>query len=273
MNKSSIPHQAADTIRKLAPNFTPKLALVLGSGLGKLAEALEDSLVIPYEKLPGFPRLSVEGHSNALTLGILGGTPVICLQGRSHTYETLSYDAVKNYVRTMKLLGCEYYLATNASGSLREDVGPGSLVMIRDHINFQPGNPLAGPNDEEFGPRFPALDKVYDADMRATLKDCAQTLDLPLKEGVYISVLGPSYETAAEIRAFKMWGAEVIGMSTVPEVIVAHHCGLRVAVVATITNYATGLTPRSHDHNEVVKAAEAASGKLIRLLKAFVGAV
>lgn len=270
MNQTSYPVQAARIIKQLAPNFNPKIGIVLGSGLGHLADAIKNPIIIPYEKLPGFPQLSIKGHSSKMILGLLENVPVVCLQGRSHTYENNSYDEVKTYVRTLKLLGCELFLATNASGSFHQQIGAGSLVVVSDHINFQPGNPLVGPNDDDFGPRFPAMDETYDKSLRKHLHHCAETLNITLHEGVYISVLGPCYETAAEIRAYKILGADIIGMSTVPEVIVAKHCGMRILVIATVTNLVTGLAVASHDHNSVVSVAEKASTQLTKLIKQFV---
>lgn len=269
--KTHCAHLAADYIKNIRPSFQPVVAVVLGSGLGQFAEELEDSISINYTDLPGFPKVSVQGHGGQLILGYWKGIGVVCLQGRAHTYEGLeNYDTVKNYVRTLKLLGCTYFIATNASGSLREEVGPGELMLINDHINLQPNNPLIGPNDDEFGPRFYPLDNAYDADMRAKFLAIANKSSISLNEGVYISVLGPHYETAAEIRAFKIWGADAVGMSTVPEVLVANHCGLKVAVIAMITNYATGLAKTSHSHEEVVKMASGAAEKLNRLIKEFI---
>jgi xanthosine phosphorylase len=167
----------------------------------------------------------------------------------------------------MKLLGCEYFIATNASGSLREEVGPGELMLITDHINFQPNNPLIGPNDDEFGTRFPPVDHAYNENMRETLLSLASQNNITLHQGVYLAVPGPSYETAAEIRAFRTLGADAVGMSTVPEVLVANHCGMKIAVIAIITNYATGLSTTSHDHNNVVMMAAQAAAKLTQLLR------
>ncbi|KGP64436.1 purine nucleoside phosphorylase [Legionella norrlandica] len=264
-------HLAAEYIKKLCPSFKPIVGVVLGSGLGQFAEELEDATCIEYENLPGFPKTTVHGHGGKLILGYYGPTAVVCLQGRAHTYEGVeNYETVKTYVRTLKLLGCQYFIATNASGSLRENVGPGELMLITDHINFQPSNPLIGPNDEEFGPRFYPLDNAYDETMRNDLLNIAKKNSINLHQGVYISVLGPNYETAAEIRAFKLLGADAVGMSTVPEVLVANHCGLRVAVIATITNYATGLAKTSHNHDEVVKMASSASKKLNTLIKQYI---
>lgn len=213
----------------------------------------------------------MEGHGGVLVLGYLNGVGVICLQGRAHTYEGVeNYETVKTYIRTLKILGCEYFIATNASGSLREEVGPGEIMLITNHINLQPSNPLIGPNDDEFGPRFYPLDNAYDKKMRSDLLAVAQKNSITLNQGVYISVLGPHYETAAEIRAFKILGADAVGMSTVPEVLVANHCGMKVAVIAMITNYATGLDHTSHSHEAVVKTAEGASAKLSTLIKQYI---
>ncbi|CEG56803.1 purine-nucleoside phosphorylase [Legionella fallonii] len=271
ITKNTYPYLAADHIKKLLPSFKPTVGVVLGSGLGKFAEELEDSVSIDYDQLPGFPKVTVEGHGGKLILGYCNGVGVVCLQGRAHTYEGLeNYEVVKTYVRTLKVLGCNYFIATNASGSLREEVGPGELMLITDHINLQPSNPLIGPNDDEFGPRFYPLDNAYDKTMRTELLATAQNNGIRLSEGVYISVLGPHYETAAEIRAFKILGADAVGMSTVPEVLVANHCGMNVAVIAMITNYATGLAQTSHSHDAVVKMASSAAEKLNTLMKQYI---
>ncbi len=263
-------HLAATIIHEKLPGFKPKIGIVLGSGLGNFADQITNPTIIPYSTLPGFPHGSVHGHAGRLVLGELGGVGVVCLQGRAHAYEGANHEVVKTYIRTLKLLGCEYFIATNAAGSMRLEIGPGELVLIRDHINLQPGNPLAGPNDETFGPRFFPLDNAYDQTMRQGLLAMAKDLHISLHQGVYIAVLGPNYETAAEIKAFQMLGADMVGMSTVPEVLVANHCGLRVAVISIATNYATGLNTTEHSHDDVVKTASQANEKLGALLKAFV---
>ena len=263
-------HLAVEKIKQISPSFKPTIGIVLGSGLGSFAEQLEDPIYINYEQLPGFPTLTVQGHTGNLVLGTLAGVGVACLQGRAHGYEGISHDVVKTYVRTLRLLGCDYFLATNASGSLREEVGPGELMLITDHINMQPGNPLVGPNDDQFGPRFYPLDNAYDKEMREKLLHIAHEENISLNQGVYLAVLGPNYETAAEIRAFRVMGADAVGMSTVPEVLVANHCGMKVAVIAMITNYATGLASCSHSHEAVVAMASSASERLNRLVKQFV---
>ncbi len=267
---SSNAHKACNLIQDQFPEFNPKIGVILGSGLGAFAEQLNDAKKLSYTSLPGFPNCDVFGHAGALTIGYLNNTGVVCMQGRAHSYEGSQNEVVKTYVRTFKLLGCEQLLIVNAAGSLRENVAPGELVLITDHINLQPTNPLVGRNDDEFGPRFFPLDKAYDLDMRQKLLDIAAKNDINLHQGVYLATLGPNYETAAEIRAFKMLGADVVGMSTVPEVLVASHCGLKVAVISTITNFATGLTTISHSHDEVVKTASLAAGKLNLILSEFI---
>lgn len=264
------PYLSASYIQKQLPNFKPKLGIVLGSGLSKLADELQDPHHFSYEELPGFPKITVHGHFGRLSTGYIGDTPVVFLAGRAHSYEGDSHDFIKTYVRTLKLLGCEYFIATNASGSLREDVPPGSLMMITDHINLQPSNPLVGENDDRFGPRFLPLDDAYDKELQAHFRRVAERQGINLAEGVYISVLGPNYETAAEIRAFKYLGADAVGMSTVPEVLVANHCGMKVAVIATITNFATGLDNKRHSHDDVVAVANQASLNLSKIITEFV---
>lgn len=271
---NTTPHSNAELAAKLIkerfPTFNPTIGIVLGSGLGSFTEQLENPVTIPYEELPGFPKVTVQGHRGQLVLGHLYGVGVVCLQGRAHSYEGPTFETVKTYIRTLKLLGCETFLATNASGSLREDVGPGELMLITDHINLQPGNPLVGPNDDTFGPRFPPLDGAYNKTLQQTLLSLAEQEDIRLNHGVYVSVLGPNYETAAEIKAFRILGADAVGMSTVPEVLVAVHAGMKVAVIAIITNYATGLATTSHSHDEVVAMANQAAEKLNRLIKRFI---
>ena len=266
----SLPDQAAALILERFPLFKPQIGIVLGSGLGGLADELNNRVSIPYRELPGFPQPAVHGHGGALVLGSLYGVEVVCLQGRAHSYEGPSHEAVKTYIRTLKRLGCTYFFAISACGSLREDVGPGQLMLINDHINLQPGNPLMGPNDDDFGPRFFALDNAYDQHTREILHALASEEKIGLSDGVYVAVAGPNYETAAEIRAFQRLGADAVGMSTVPEVLVAAHCSMKTAVIAMITNYATGLAKTSHSHEAVVEMASQSSEKVCRLMKRFI---
>jgi xanthosine phosphorylase len=266
---SPTPHDAAAAIRGRAGGFAPKAALVLGSGLGAIAESLTGSTAIDYGAIPGFPRPSVEGHVGRLVLGKFAGVPVACLQGRVHPYEGASGHDVRHYIRTLKLIGCEIVVLTNAAGSLRGEVGAGSLMMIADHINLQPFNPLVGANDDGFGPRFPALEDAYDGDLQARLRAAAAAAGVTLHEGVYLSCLGPSFETPAEVRAFARLGADAVGMSTVPEVIVARHCGLRVAAVSAITNLAVGLADTPLSHEQTLAVARQCAADMQRLLAAF----
>jgi purine-nucleoside phosphorylase len=266
----TLAHLAAKKIKKLLPTFKPRLAIVLGSGLGSFAEQLEDVVTLSYDELPGFPKLTVDGHAGNLVLGNLHGVAIVCLQGRAHSYEGVNHETVKTYVRTLRLLGCDYFFATNASGSLYEEVGPGELMLIRDHINMQPDNPLVGPNDDEFGPRFFPLDNAYAQSICEKILQIAHKEHITLHQGVYVAVLGPNYETAAEIRAFRIMGADAVGMSTVPEVLVAKHCGMQVAAIAIITNYATGLAACSHSHESVIEMASQAAKKLTKLIKLFI---
>ena len=260
---------AVDVIRDRAPGFTPALGIILGSGLGAVAEALEDPVTIPYQDLPDFPRPGVAGHAGSLSLGTLAGLPVAVLQGRRHVYESGDAAGMRFPVRTLKLAGAHTLLATNAAGSLRPDVGPGSLMAISDHINLLGANPLTGPNDEEVGPRFPSLRDAYDPDLRQTLHRAAGSLGIELADGVYLATAGPSFETPAEIRAFRILGADAVGMSTVPEVILARHAGLKVAAVSAITNLAEGMGGDALSHEQTLRFANAAAEDLTRLIIEF----
>lgn len=259
-------HAAAAIATARAPGLSPRIGLVLGSGLGGVADELEDSVTIPYSELPGFRVGTVVGHAGALVLGSLAGVPVACLQGRSHLYEGIETAAVTTPIRALKLLGCSAVLLTNAAGSLRLEVGPGSLVGISDHINMLGFNPLTGANDEAFGPRFPSLGDAYDGELRAALARVAERCEVPWQEGVYLACTGPSFETPAEIRAFKTLGADLVGMSTVPEVIVARHCGLRVAAVSVVTNFAEGMSDEALSHEHTLAQASRGGAALREML-------
>ena len=260
---------AIDVIQAAAHEFQPKVGLILGSGLGALADALENPVSVAYADLPGFPRPSVEGHEGRMVLGRLEGLPVACLQGRVHLYEGIPAGTVNGPIRTLKALGCEILVLTNAAGSLRPEVGAGAIALIEDHINFSGQNPLVGANDGAIGPRFPDLTQVYDAALREQLARIAKAHDIGLSSGVYLAVLGPSFETPAEIRAFRALGADLVGMSTVPEAISAHHAGLRVVGLSVVTNLAAGLTGTALSHEETLEQAAVAAAKLGQLLRAF----
>ena len=266
---SNTPFEAVDVIRARKPSFTPRIAMILGSGLGVLAEQMTDAVSISYSELPGFPISTVHGHAGELVLGTLAGVPVVCMKGRGHFYEGYGANVMTSAVRTFKLLGCELLLVTNAAGSLRPEVDAGSLVALTDHINFLPGTPLVGPNDDRFGPRFFSMANAYDFDIRALVKSTAQEKGITLHEGVFLSCPGPNFETPAEIRAFKTLGADVVGMSVVPEVISARHCGLKVTGVSVITNLAEGMSPFALSHDQTLKYAAIGAKDLVTLILAF----
>jgi xanthosine phosphorylase len=242
---------------------------VLGSGLGALADALENPAHFAYEDLDGFPRPTVEGHGGRLSFGTLRGLPVAILQGRSHIYEGGDPGAMRVPIRTLKRLGAEAVFITNAAGSLRAEVGPGRLMAITDHINMLGVNPLTGPNDDDIGPRFPSMRDAYDPELRYRLHTAAGVLGIDLADGVYLATPGPSFETPAEIRAFRILGADAVGMSTVPEVILARHAGLRVVAVSAITNLAEGMGGEELSHEQTLRNAQAASRDLVRLVQRF----
>jgi purine-nucleoside phosphorylase len=248
----------------------PRVGVVLGSGLGAVADAVEDPVVVGYEELPGFPRPTVAGHTGQAVLGSIGGVPVAVLQGRAHLYEGGDPDALRTPVRALRAAGAEILVLTNAAGSLRTSVGPGSLMAITDHINMTGLNLLMGPNDEAMGPRFPSLRDAYDPALLDALRGSARELGITLAEGVYLAVTGPSFETPAEIRAYRTLGADAVGMSTVQETILARHCGLRVAAVSVITNLAEGMSDEPLSHEHTLSAAQDGAGDLTRLLLEFI---
>ncbi|MBS3048629.1 xanthosine phosphorylase [Enterobacter mori] len=264
------PYEAAAMLRAAKPDFTPRIAMILGSGLGTLADKLDDKIAISYEKLPGFPVSTVIGHAGEVVMGKLHGVDVICMKGRGHFYEGVGMGVMTHAVRTFKLLGCEFMLCTNAAGSLNPAIPAGSLVALNDHINTMPSTPLVGPNDDRFGPRFFSLANAYDSDLRQKLHETAKDLELPLHEGVFVSYPGPNFETAAEIRMMQKIGGDVVGMSVVPEVIVARHCGLKVLAVSAITNMAEGLSDVELSHEQTLKCAAMVTEDFIRLMSQFV---
>jgi len=256
---------AADLVRERLPAGapTPRAALVLGSGLGAVADEVQDAVAIPYAELPGFPVGSVAGHAGRLVVGTLSGVPVAVLQGRAHLYEGVDPAAIAVPVRTVRALGAELILLTNAAGSLRAEVGPGRLMALTDHINMTGRNPLVGPE-------FVGMGRAYDPELLDRLRAAAAKASVDLSEGVYVAVPGPSFETAAEIRAFRILGADAVGMSTVLETIAARHCGLRVAAVSAITNLAEGMSAEVLSHEGTLHAAGQAASDLARVLRHFV---
>jgi xanthosine phosphorylase len=265
-----VSHKEAAAVLSERAGLIPRVGVVLGSGLGAVAEAVEDATEIGYGELPGFPRPGVEGHAGRVTLGRIGRVPVAVLQGRAHLYEGGDLDELRTPVRALRAAGAEILLLTNAAGSLREELGPGRLMLISDHINMSGTNVLSGPNDESIGPRFPSLRDAYDSGLRERLRAAAAELGIEVGEGVYLAVGGPSFETPAEIRAFRTLGADAVGMSTVHETIVARHCGLRVAAVSAITNLAEGMSARPLSHEQTLRDAARAAKDLAPLVTRFV---
>ncbi|HEX3977693.1 MAG TPA: purine-nucleoside phosphorylase [Solirubrobacteraceae bacterium] len=259
---------AAEVLRERFAS-RPRVGVVLGSGLGAVADAVTDPVVVGYEDLPGFPRPTVAGHPGRAVLGQIAGVPVAVLQGRAHLYEGGPMEALRVPVRALRAAGAEILVLTNAAGSLRPEVGPGRLMAITDHINLTGTNVLMGPNDDSAGPRFPPMGDAYDPALLSELRDAAAGLGMDLAEGVYLAVSGPSFETAAEIRAFARLGADAVGMSTVHETTVARHCGLRVVAVSAITNLAEGLSDVPLSHEQTLRDGERAAGDLSRLLLGF----
>lgn len=262
--------ETMQAIRKFAPNFSPKVGIILGSGLSEIAEQMTNPITIPYQAIPGLQASGVTGHASLMVMGHLNDVPVVCMKGRLHLYEGVPYEAIRTFVRIIKQLGADSLVSTCAAGSLRLETGPGEVMVINDHINFQPGNPLQGVNDESVGPRFVSLENAYDAEYREVFATVAKKMQIPVSEGVYISVLGPSFETPAEIRAYRMLGADAVGMSVVSEVILARHCGLRVICLAAITNFAVGLSKEKVTHEVTLHNAEFSARKLVKLIPAFV---
>ena len=259
------------TINQYTPaGFAPQLGIVLGSGLSSLADQMTDVVSIPYQAIPGLHSGSVAGHASLLVMGKLNNIPVLCMKGRLHLYEGISYAPIQTLIRIIRHMGCNGVLLTCAAGSLRAEVPAGELMMIQDHINFHPGNPLVGPNDESIGPRFVALEDAYDLGLQELMENAAERLNISLHKGVYLSTLGPSFETPAEIRAYRTWGADAVGMSVVPEVIIARHCGLKVACVAAITNLAAGMSNEKITHEGTLHFGEIAARKLIKLIPEFI---
>jgi xanthosine phosphorylase len=270
---NNTPFEAADLIRARKPGCAPRVAMILGSGLGVLAEQMSDAVVIGFDELPGFPISTVHGHAGELVLGTLAGVEVVCMKGRGHFYEGYGMGVMTSAVRTLKLLGCEMLFVTNAAGSLRPEADAGSLVALTDHINWLPGTPMVGPNDDRFGPRFFSMANAYDSQIRNLVKESASANGITLHEGVFIAYAGPNFETAAEIRMMARLGADVVGMSVVPEVVAARHCGLKVAAVSVITNLAEGMSPFPLSHEQTLKYAAIGAKDLITLILAFLGTV
>lgn len=249
------------------------MGIVLGSGLGSFAEQVADCVAIPFKDIPNFPQSTVPGHSGRLVMGRVGGVSVAVMQGRVHAYEGYSPEQVTFPVRVLGLLGVKTLILTNAAGGIRQDVRQGDLVLISDHINFTGRNPIVGPNDERLGPRFFDMTETYSRRLRRIASLAAKSAGLSLAEGVYICVLGPSFETPAEIRAFRAMGADLVGMSTVQEAIAARQMGIEVLGISCVTNLAAGIQKEPLSHEEVMETGHRVAAQFTQLLKAVVPAI
>jgi len=261
--------QAADFISSRV-NVRPRFGIILGSGLGAFADQLESAVRILFEDIPHFPVSTVEGHEGQMVIGTFNSTPVLVLQGRFHYYEGYRMDQVVFPVRCMIYLNIPNLIVTNAAGSVDINYQPGDLMLIKDHIKFHADSPLRGHNIDAFGPRFNDMSDPYTRDIRTLAKQCADAADIPLKEGVYYYMAGPSYETASEVKAINILGAHAVGMSTVPEVIVASHGGMKVMGLSCIANMATGILDEPVNHEEVIKNSAAARENFITLLESII---
>src|SRR5579883_3003759 len=261
--------RAAEFVQRKT-SAAPRLGVVLGSGLGAFADQLQEPLRIPYRDIPDFPVSTAIGHAGELVLGHVDGIEIAVLSGRFHLYEGYSAQQIVSGIRLLKELGVETVVLTCAAGGMNPEYAAGALVLISDHINLQGANPLVGPNDERLGPRFPDMTEAYSADLRKLAKRTADDLAITLHEGVYAAVLGPSYETPAEIRFLKHIGADLVGMSTVAETIAANHLGMRVLAIACVTNLAAGLGSGKLVHDDVLAIANRVSGTFLKLVSALV---
>ena len=261
-------NEAVQPLIKKLNGFAPRIAMVLGSGLGGFVSEIEKPIRIPYKDLPGFPHGGVSGHAGEIVAGYVSGVPVLVLAGRVHYYEHGDAGAMRPVLETLSAIGITHLLLTNAAGSVRQDMPPGSVMIIEDHINFSGSNPLFGePTDR----RFVGLTNAYDADMRAALEAAAAKVDVTIAKGVYMWFSGPSFETPAEIKMARIFGADAVGMSTVPEVILARFLEMKVAACSVITNYAAGMTGNEISHHETKEMAPLGGQRLATIIKAAIG--
>jgi len=244
-----------------------RIALVLGSGLGGFAEEFEDSISLPYREIPGFVSSTAQGHAGSLVIGKVEGIPVLAMQGRVHYYEGYSLEEVTFPIRTFKLLGIDTLILTNAAGGVDVELSQGALMVISDHLNLMGANPLRGPNDERFGPRFPDMSEVYSRELQELAIEEARSLGVTLRRGIYAGLAGPSYETPAEIHMLRAFGADAVGMSTVPEAIVARHMGMKVLGISCITNMAAGISETPINHDEVMETGQRVRETFTQLLR------
>ncbi|MDQ3666810.1 MAG: purine-nucleoside phosphorylase [Acidobacteriota bacterium] len=261
---------AARTIRARTA-LDPRIAVVLGSGLGGFADQVEEAVRLPYDQISGFATSTVAGHDGSLVIGKVGPVPIVAMQGRVHSYEGYSLDEVTFPIRTFKVLGIDTLLLTNAAGGINVQLSEGTLMIISDHLNLMGVNPLRGPNDERFGPRFPDMTEVYSRALQETVVEEAQVLGIEVRRGIYAALPGPSYETPAEIHMLRSFGADAIGMSTVPEAIVARHMGMRVLGISCITNMAAGISDGPINHEEVMAIGNKVRDTFTLLLRSIIG--
>ena len=253
-------------LQNLMQNRKPETAIILGSGLGGIADNLQNKLIIKYEEIEGFPKSTVAGHNGQFVIGRIEDKEVLCMQGRFHLYEGHNPKVIAEVIQALKHIGIKELIVTNAAGSLNPDFHPGEIMLITDHINFSGCNPLLGANDDKIGPRFFDMSNAYDKDLRKKARNIAQKNNIKLNEGTYLMVLGPNFETAAEIRAFRILGADAVGMSTVPEVLAAVHCGIKILAISALTNFGTGIQTTPLSHEETLLGAAKASGCLTDLI-------
>lgn len=258
-----------EAVAFIAPHLKvqPQVGLILGSGLGVLADAIENPVYIPYDSIPHFLKSTVEGHAGRFVVGTLNGVQVMAMQGRFHYYEGYSQRDITFPVRVMKALGIDTLIVTNAAGGVNTTFSPGDLMLIEDHINFSGSNPLIGPNEDDLGPRFPDMSSAYTPALLTLARRVGEAQGLQLRSGVYMFFSGPTYETPAEVRMARIVGADAVGMSTAPEVIVAAHMGMKVLGISCITNMAAGILAQPLHHGEVVETAERVRGNFIRLIQ------
>ena len=262
--------EAASSFLKSKRAEKPLVGLILGSGLGGFADTLDQRLAIPYAEIPGMPQSTVVGHAGNLVFGCVGDVEVACLQGRVHTYEGHTMDKVVFGARVLSQLGAKAVLITNAAGGIRDGMVPGDLMLLRDHLNMMGRNPLIGPNVDAWGPRFPDMTEAYSAELRRLAALAAADAAVPISEGVYAALLGPTYETPAEIRMLRTLGADAVGMSTVPEVIALRQQRVLVGAMSCITNLAAGISPGELDHSEVEDTARKSRTRFVALLSGWI---
>lgn len=260
--------ESARALQARLNGFCPKVLLILGSGLGALADAVEDPIAVPYDQVPHMKRSTAPDHAGRFVFGRLAGADVAVMQGRLHTYEGWSYADVSFPVRVVRLLGARALVVTNAAGAVNTDFSAGDIMLITDHIKFFGASPLQGPNLDELGPRFPDMSTVYTPALQDVARQCAASLGIPLRQGVYMFFPGPQYETPAEVRAARLLGADAVGMSTVPEAITAAHCGMDVLGFTLCTNMAAGVLNQPLSGEEVIAAGQAAGPRFSALVKA-----